>query len=258
MIKTQKGKKNRCGSTETASGRPCNYTNPCPYHAEGGSSKRTARRSRGGSLRAQQAVRQEKLLQGVAEGKTVNKAARDAGYSEKTVAGKVYQIMDTPAMQRRIERTIALAQLQTDEIIGRQVGMMRMDIADLFPDDEFLQKAQKRGISQNIKKVKRERIIVGYDGPEKDQPIYKMEIAEVEIYDSLDSSKSLSRIYGQNQLPAPNQKALRDFQAAVDRICQAARDTGIDSPEEELRAKVEKLLWPRYQKLLKGRVAQPA
>lgn len=257
MTRGEKNKVARCGSKKTASGKPCRYTKPCPYHDQGGGSKRAARRARGGALRAQQAVRQEKVIQGLLTGKTVKQASRDAGYADTVAEGKIYQIMDTPAMQQRVDRTIALAQLQTEEVIGRVVGMMRMDIADLFPEDPFLKTAQERGISQNIKKVKRIPIITGYAGEDAEQPVYEMQISEVEIYSAHDAAKTLTEVFGLKQMPAPNQKAMRDFQSAVVRICQAVRDSGVTVPEDELRARVAEKLKPRYLALLKGNVAHP-
>jgi hypothetical protein len=58
-------------------------------------------------------VRYEKLIQGVALGKSVKQAGLDAGYAETTCEGKIYQIMDSPAIQR-IRSRLAIVMLQGD------------------------------------------------------------------------------------------------------------------------------------------------
>src|SRR5688572_11557158 len=55
------------------------------------------------------------------------------------------------------------ATLDIAEIIGTLVQYMRSDLADFFPDDPLLQRAKQLGISQNIKKLKRRSVLIGYD-----------------------------------------------------------------------------------------------
>lgn len=219
--------KKRCGSPNTQSGNPCGKFSPCAYHDEKG--KPTPKVS----LKAK--ARQEKLLQGVMAGKDLKTAALDAGFSESTAEGKIYQIVNSPAYKARVQQAIADARLMTEEITGTAVGVMRMDIADLFPDDEFLQEAQRRGVSHNIKKIRR-------------SPKFGT-ITAVECYSKMDAIKVLQKTFGLEQQAAPNQKAERDFNASVERVMQAAIDRGVTLRGAELRKAVEDRLRPAYELL---------
>jgi hypothetical protein len=188
-------------------------------------------------------VRHEKLLQGVLAGKTVREAGLDAGYSKSTCEGKIYQIMQSPTIKECIRARVKAAQLETDEIIGTLVQYMRFDLADLFPDDPLLQRAKQLGISQNIKKIRRRPVLIGYDNGQN--PVVDHEI-EVEAYNALDAAKQLTTVFGLQHLPAPGQKQERDYQAAVERIMQKARERGVTMPDDVLRAQIEKRLRPAY------------
>jgi hypothetical protein len=165
-----------CGSLDTQTGKPCRRKLPCPYHNDDGSRKSKAVTKRPN----RDVLRHEKLLQMRLQGKSLQEAGREAGYSENTLKGKIYDIVESAEYQATIQARIAIAQIQTDEIIGVLVSHMRGDIADFFPEDDFLQEAKKRGISHLIKKVKRRPVVAGFD---KDQnPIVAYE-TELEIQD---------------------------------------------------------------------------
>jgi hypothetical protein len=53
------------------------------------------------------------------------------------------------------------AALNTNEIIGTLVQQMRFDLADLFPESDFLQRAKELGVSHLIKKVKVRQMVAG-------------------------------------------------------------------------------------------------
>jgi hypothetical protein len=131
------------------------------------------------------------------------------------------------------------ATLDIAEIIGALVQYMRSDLADCFPDDPLLQRAKRLGISQNIKKLKRRSVLIGYD--KGGNPVLAHEI-EVELYSALEATKLLTKVFGLENLPAPRQKAERDFGATVERIMQGARERGVTMPDDVLRATVEKRL----------------
>src|SRR5882672_11269978 len=160
MAKKRKGK--ICGHEETQSGQPCYRRGVCPYHTEEKVAGRTKVAARS-TKQTVAALRQEKMIELRLQGKTVAAAAREAGYSENTAKGKIYQMMDSREYNTAIKRHLEAANLDTAETIGILVSQMRGDIADFFPDDEFLQRAKQLGISQLIKKIKRRPIVAGLD-----------------------------------------------------------------------------------------------
>jgi len=105
----------------------------------------------------------DELVKGVLAGKDVRSAALDAGYSEATAQGRIYQIIKTSDMRERFQRIANDAAVNTNEIIGTLVQQMRFDIADIFPESDFLQRAKQLGISHLIKKVKVRQVVAGFD-----------------------------------------------------------------------------------------------
>ena len=94
------------------------------------------------------AVQRDNLVSDVLAGKDVQSVALDAGYSEATAQGRIYQIIcasvsvELPTVPHSI----------LNEIIGTLVQPKRFDIADLFPESDFLQQAKRLGFSHFIKK----------------------------------------------------------------------------------------------------------
>jgi hypothetical protein len=121
---------------------------------------------------------------------------------------------------------------------------MRGDIADFFPYDELLQRAKRLGISHLITKLKRRPVIAGFD--KKGEAIFAFEL-EIEIHDQKDAAKHLTKVFGQETLPAPNVKGQRDFEAAVDKIMQQVEDGGIKTTREIVSSKLKKL--PQFKAL---------
>ena len=109
---------------KTKSGRPCRNRVPCSRH-----SLKTVGERKLGKLDAAQ---RDNLVKGVLADKDVRSAALDAGYSEATAQGRIYQIIKTPDMRERFQRIANDAAVNTNEIIGTLVQQMRFDIADMF------------------------------------------------------------------------------------------------------------------------------
>lgn len=226
-----------CGRPKKTDGKPCKWGKPCPYHDQG-KGKRQAKANK-------DVTRFQKLALLRLEGKSVKDAAIGAGFSAKTAEGKIYQmIRDSPEYQAAIEAIKKSAHLDTDEIIGTLVEQMRFDLADLFPEDELMQRAKDLGISRQIKKIKRIPTLAGYD--EEQKPVFAYTL-EIEAYSAQESAKHLTKVFGLEQLPAPNKKAQREFEASVERLMQKARDAGNKLSEEKLRARIVEKLKPRYQ-----------
>jgi hypothetical protein len=112
--------------------------------------------------------------------------------------------MKTPDMRERFQRIANDASLDTNETIGTLVQQMRFDIADLFPESDFLQRAKHLGVSHLIKKVKVRQVIAGLD---KDgAPIMGLQ-HEIEGYRALEAAKHLTTVFGLKDLPRPEVKA---------------------------------------------------
>jgi hypothetical protein len=225
-----------CGSIKTKTGNACKNRVPCPVH-EDGSRKQT---------HTLNSARRDKFAEGVLDGKPVRKAALDAGYSKNTANGRIYQIMDTPDMRERFRSRVKDAGLDVNEITGTLVQHMRGDLADVFPESPVLQRAKEKGISHLIKKVKARQIVAGID--EDGSPIMGWE-HEIEMYSAQEAAKHLTKVFGLEQQPAPNVKAQRDFDAAVQEVMQQAIDAGVELSPDELREEVEKRLKPAYLRI---------
>ena len=191
-------------------------------------------------------MRHEKLLQMRLQGKSLQEAGREAGYSENTLKGKIYKIAESAEYQATIQAHIEGAQIHTEEIIGVLISHMRGDIADFFPEDELLQQAKKGGISHLIKKVKRKPVVAGFD---KDQnPIFAYE-TELEIQDQQAAAKHLTKVFDTMNVLPPARKAQQDFDAAVDRIMRRARVAGVTMEDEALRKAIIKRLKPLFSRV---------
>ncbi len=113
-----------CDSRKTRTGRPCKNRVPCSRH-----SLKAVSQQKLGKLNSEQ---RDKLVRGVLAGKDVRRAALDAGYSETTVEGRIYQIIRTPDMRDRFRRIANAAALDVNEIIGTLVQQMRFDLIAIF------------------------------------------------------------------------------------------------------------------------------
>jgi phage terminase small subunit len=139
-------------------------------------------------------IRQEKLIEGVLQGKSKRRAALDAGYAESTASVDVYRILEKPSVQARIQERIRESQVNTNEIIGTLVSHMRGDLAEVVPNDEFLKEAKRNGVSHLIKELeitKRQVIGANEDDPGAIETKYK-----IKIHDSQSAAKHLTTVFG--------------------------------------------------------------
>lgn len=187
-------------------------------------------------------IREEKLIEGVLRGKPPARAARDAGYSKSFAHVDVYRTLAKPSILKRIQERRDEAHVETKEIIGTLTSQMRGDLADLFPDDEFLKKARDRGVSHLIRRYRRrERLIP--NGRAK--PIREV-LTEVELHDSQSAAVQLCRVFGLHDLPKPKSSdPQRDLETALDRFVERATSCGMgDTPN--LREEGRRLLAPLF------------
>jgi hypothetical protein len=158
-------------------------------------------------------LREEKLIEGVLQGKSKRRAALDAGYSENTANVKVYAMLEKDRIQARIAERIKESQINTNEIIGTLVSHMRGDIADICPGDALLEQAKANGVSHLIKKIT-------YDPAGG--------IKSVEIHDSQSAAKSLATIHGLEKVagmnPADVERELDNKQWAERQLADFRRD----------------------------------
>lgn len=232
-----------CGKKAQSTGKPCRWRRPCPYHDKTKTPGKGTKKNR-------DVLRQEKLIQARCAGKSVKDAGREAGYAESTLEGRIYQIIEMPEYKARIQAHIDAAGLDTNEIIGTLVSQMRLDMAPLFPDDPFWQRASQLGISHLIRRYKRRPVVAGFDKEENAIVDYE---TEVEGYSAQEGAKHLTKVFGLEQLPAPNQKAQRELEASIERVMQNARERGI-TPEKmsdaKLRKQIIKKMTPKFQGLV--------
>lgn len=68
---------------------------------------------------------------------------------------------------------------------------------------------------------------------------------EIEGYSALEAAKHLTKVFGLKDLPRPEVKAHRDFNAAVERVMQKAM-AAEKEPADGLRREIENRLRPVY------------
>jgi phage terminase small subunit len=181
-------------------------------------------------------VRQEKLVEGVLQGKSKRRAALDAGYAESTASVDVYKMLEKPSIQARIRERIREAQIDTNEIIGTLVSHMRGDFADLLPEDEFFKEARRRGVSHLIRELETtEHIIPGEDGG----PDVTERKRKIKIHDSQAAAKQLCNVFGLEKLPAPNPETARKLDEAVGKFIERAAAKGLKVTPEQARKKLQ-------------------
>ena len=83
-------------------------------------------------------LKQKKFVEGVIQHGNASKAARDAGYSERSARVLACRNLKRPDIQGQIRSRIESAQIDTNEIIGTLISHMRADIGNLLADDGSL------------------------------------------------------------------------------------------------------------------------
>jgi hypothetical protein len=140
-------------------------------------------------------LKQKKFVEGVIQHGNASKAARDAGYSERSARVLGCRNLKRPDIQAQIKSRIESAQIDTDEIIGTFISHMRADIGNLLADDGSLDLARaiENGSTHIIKKLTiRKRPIKGIrndaGGPIEEKTY------EIVLHDSQAAARHLARI----------------------------------------------------------------
>jgi len=144
-------------------------------------------------------TKEEKLIEGVLQGKNGAQAAREAGYSPKFAKQIASHTLRKPDIQERIKQRIAQAESSQDEVLGTLVAQMRADITDLFDPGEcpFLDGIRNKGLGHLIKKVRVRRV---YEGDQK-TPV---DVIDLELHGAQTAAVRLARILKvEPKKPAP-------------------------------------------------------
>lgn len=241
MPKGQRGgfKKKLCGSPHTKRGVPCRQTTaPCPFHDEDGNPRKTQKGH------PKDRIRREKLADGLMRGESIRKAATEAGYSKSTMKSRIYAIVETEDVQKMIATRRAQANVETNEIIGTLVSHMRGDLYDIFPNSEILAEARKNGVSHLVTQIEVEERYI--PSPDEDGEPIKVVKTKLRIQDQGKGAERLAKIFGMEQLPAPNEHAMRQFHAAVEDYMQTMADAGHDLTLEQAQSDMA----PFFKKLI--------
>jgi phage terminase small subunit len=140
-------------------------------------------------------LKQTKFVEGVIQHGNASRAARDAGYSQRSARVLACRNLKRPDIQAQIKSRIESAEIDTNEIIGTLISHMRADIGNLLADDGSLDLAGaiENGSTHIIKKLTiRKRPMKGStgDGAEpKEETTY-----EIVLHDSQAAAWRLARI----------------------------------------------------------------
>lgn len=228
----------RCGSTETANGKPCRQIAlPCRFH--GGKGRPITRRRRP----LPKGPVGKKFVEGILRGKNPTRAAIDAGAAWSTAAVQSCDWVQDPYVKARIARRQKEAEIETNEIIGNLVHLSRHDLSDVLPENEILAAARERGVSGIIKEIEvTERFIAnGYDEEGNALPPDREVKTKVKIESPLAVNTQLCKVFGLEELPAPSAKAIAKFESAIERFMQRAQAAGIEVTREEAEAQLAPL-----------------
>jgi len=167
--------------------------------------------------------REQLFVEGVAQGKSLTQAAKDAGYSEDTAHVIGSENLQKPIIQLAINERIQGLKAETDEIHRLLALQMRADMADFdgcFNEETGRldwQEARRRGVSRLVKKFKTKRTPVR----DKDGDLVDYEITtDFELYSAQEAAKVLADIHGLKQAPKANEADVERVRAEVKRLVE--------------------------------------
>lgn len=146
------------------------------------------------------------------EGKTMERAALDAGYSPSHARKHLYSTTTgkwiKDEVDRRMKDAMGKAAVHTDVITGSLVEIMMASPADILPENEILQRARKNGVDHLIKKLTVTPIKLGTKeitrgGKTVTVPVIGQKI-DLELYSRLDAISQLRDNFGMKQEPRAN------------------------------------------------------
>jgi phage terminase small subunit len=193
-----------------------------------------------GAVKRKPTVKQQKLVEGVLQGKSVHKAALDAGYAPTTAKSLPYNSQENTrimeAIERRREAAMRRAQIHTDVIVGSLVEIAGASLGDVLDENgEFsIQAARENNVDHLLKKVK----VVTFDTKDKDGNVTSTRTTyEYEMYSRLDALNQLRDTFGMKQEPRANSQA--EMESAIQDFIRIARERGHSVTYEEARQFIE-------------------
>lgn len=123
-------------------------------------------------------AKQEAFVEAYLQTFNATKAAKKAGYSEKTAYSQGHELLKKPEIASRVRARLAEMAMETNEVLARLASHARGDAGDLIDPATMtldLKKALEQGNTQLIKKIK-QTVITNDDK--------QTEIFEFELYDA--------------------------------------------------------------------------
>ena len=167
-------------------------------------------------------TRERLFAEGVASGKSMTQAAKDAGYSEKYASDIGKQNSRKLPVAECIQERVAAVAATTDEINSLLSIHLRADMADfddcLLPNGRVdLKKAKKLGISRLIKKIDYEPVSLTLGAEGTPEVHYR---AKIEFHDSQAAAWKLAELRGMKKAPAANPEDLARIKAEIERLVE--------------------------------------
>lgn len=140
--------------------------------------------------------KQTRFVEGyLSNGGNGTQAARDAGYKHPNKRGPENVVKS--GIQERINARIAEAGVQAKEVVGTLVSHLRVDIAEIMPDNPVVKRAKEAGVSHWIKRL----TIKEYWDKSKGAVVQE---TSVELHSSQAAAKQLCTIMGLDVAPQKN------------------------------------------------------
>lgn len=136
---------------------------------------------------------QEKFIEEYIKCRNGAKAARRAGYSERSARSIANENLTKPDILKEIEERTKANAMGIDEALGRLADIGRADFGDWITDDGEIDIAsmKQQGMTHMIRKVKRtHRSGVSATGAEWDEAT-----VEVELHDAKDAQKFIAELH---------------------------------------------------------------
>lgn len=169
-------------------------------------------------------------------------AARQAGYSEKSVRELARRLLTKVDIKTRIKERVNEAKVTSDEVVGTLAAQMRGRITDVLPDDGgLISEIKKKNLGHLIKKIKIRREV-------EPGTLKQFEVAEVELYSSQSAAQTLAKVLGYEQEPKKNEHDLEMETAKFEKLISWHMDK-YNCNREDAIAAIEAMDNPELSKI---------
>ncbi len=179
--------------------------------------------------------RQALTVEGVTQGKSLHKAALDAGYAPTTAKVNMYKPLENTrileAVGKRKAEALRSAQIDTAVIVGSLAEIATASLGDVLDEngDFSLEKARENGVDHLIKRLEK---TIRYDKEGCRTDTYKFE-----MYSRLEALNQLRDNFGMKQEPRPNSHS--EVESAIQDFISRAKEKGYDLTYEDARKFIE-------------------